>query len=64
MIHEENMKLIVEVIFKKAQNEKDYCSFYGELVEKLIKLELQLKGQLKPGKRVTKKIQKESDFRK
>ena len=40
MIHEENMKLIVEVIFKKAQNEKDYCSFYGELVEKLIKLEL------------------------
>ena len=43
-INEQNLKDVVEVIFKKAQNEKDYCSFYGQLVEDLIKLELRLKG--------------------
>ena len=35
-----NMKLIVERIFNKAQTEHEYCSFYGELCEKMIKLEL------------------------
>lgn len=39
-----NMLLIVERIFSKAQTEHEYCSFYGELCERLIKLELQLRG--------------------
>lgn len=39
-----NMKLIVERIFNKAQTEHEYCSFYGELCEKMIKLELNLRG--------------------
>lgn len=39
-MNEENLTNVVDVIFRKAQNEKDYCSFYGELVEKLIRLEL------------------------
>lgn len=42
--NDNNMKLIVERIFSKAQNEHEYCSFYGELCEKMIKLELYLRG--------------------
>jgi hypothetical protein len=38
------MLVVVERIFKKAQNEKEYCIFYGELCEKIIRLELQLQG--------------------
>lgn len=41
---DENMTLVVETIFRKAQNEKQYCTFYGELCEQIIKLELTLKG--------------------
>eukprot|EP00347_Sterkiella_histriomuscorum_P005403 403356747 len=40
----DNMKLIVERVFNKAQTEHEYCSFYGELCEKMIKLELNLRG--------------------
>jgi hypothetical protein len=37
-----NMIEVVERIFKKAQTEKEYCIFYGELSEKIIRLELQI----------------------
>lgn len=30
---DENMSLIVETIFRKAQKEKQYCIFYGDLCE-------------------------------
>lgn len=43
-INEENIKTVVESIFTKAQNEKQYCAFYGDLVEKMIKLELNFRG--------------------
>lgn len=43
-INQENLKLVVQNIFRKAQTEKDYCAFYGDLCEKLIRLELALKG--------------------
>lgn len=39
------MITVVDSIFRKAQNEKEYCNFYGELCENLIKLELKLKGE-------------------
>jgi hypothetical protein len=39
----DNMKFIVVNIFEKAQNEKDYCNFYGSICEKIIKLELNLR---------------------
>ena len=39
----ENMKFVVENIFKKAQNEKDYCNFYGSICEKIMRLELNLR---------------------
>lgn len=42
--NEESLKAIVENIFKKAQNEKEYCSFYGDLCERIIRLELNLRG--------------------
>ncbi|TNV85454.1 hypothetical protein FGO68_gene13109 [Halteria grandinella] len=54
----ENMIVVVERIFKKAQNEREYCIFYGDLCEKIIRLELQLQG-LKP----TVKNIKNSKFR-
>lgn len=38
------MIVVVDRIFKKAQNEKEYCIFYGDLCEKIIRLELQLQG--------------------
>ena len=43
------MITIVQTIFRKAENEKEYVGFYGELCEKLIKLELNLRGY-GPGK--------------
>lgn len=43
-MNDENLKIVVSQIFKKAQNEKEYCVFYGDLCEKIIRLELQLKG--------------------
>ena len=43
-MNDENLKIVASQIFKKAQNEKKYCVFYGDLCEKIIRLELQLKG--------------------
>jgi hypothetical protein len=43
-LNEENMCIVVGIIFKKAQNEKEYCTFYGDLCERLIRLELNLRG--------------------
>ena len=48
-LHEENLNLkmlemVVENIFRKASIEKEYVIFYGNLCEKLIKLELDLRG--------------------
>ena len=40
---EELLNVIVQNIFRKAQVEKEYCIFYGDLCEKMIKLELDLK---------------------
>ena len=50
LLHEENLNLkmletVVENIFRKASIEKEYVIFYGELCEKLIKMELNLRGQ-------------------
>lgn len=39
----ETLELIVQNIFRKAQLEKEYCIFYGQLCENLIKLELVLR---------------------
>ena len=39
-MNNENMKIVASQIFKKAQNEKEYCVFYGDLCEKIIRLEL------------------------
>lgn len=44
-MNDENMNIVVETIFRKAQNEKEYCNFYGDLCEKMIRLELNLRGQ-------------------
>jgi len=48
VLTDENIKyelltMIVQNIFRKAQVEKEYCIFYGDLCEKLIKLELGLR---------------------
>ena len=51
--------MVVESIFRKAQNEKEYCTFYGDLCEKIIRLELNLRG--KEEKRANLKY---SEFRK
>jgi hypothetical protein len=37
------MKFVAENIFKKIENEKDYCNFYGNICEKIIILEMNLK---------------------
>ena len=47
-VQTDSMGLVVETIFKKAQNEKEYCVLYGDLVEKIITLELKLKGIVDP----------------
>lgn len=54
----QNMNMIVQTIFKKAQNEKQYCQFYGDLCERLIRLELTLKD-----KKLTVANLKQSEFR-
>jgi hypothetical protein len=43
-LNEDNMSIVVETIFRKAQNEKEYCTFYGDLCERIIRLELSLRG--------------------
>lgn len=58
-IREDILLTIVQNIFRKAQVEKEYCIFYGDLCEKLIKLELQLRG-LEHTKMIN---QKQSAFR-
>ena len=58
-LNEENMKQVVSTIFRKAQNEKEYCSFYGNLCEQIIRLELTLRG-----KKLSTKSIKYSEFRK
>jgi MIF4G domain len=59
-LSDENMNIIVETIFRKAQNEKEYCTFYGDLCEKIIRLEINFLGHVK----VTVKNIKGSQFRK
>lgn len=44
-IRSDILETIVQNIFRKAQVEKEYCIFYGELCEKMIKLELSLRQQ-------------------
>ena len=50
---------VVKRIYTKAQREKTYCIFYGDLCERLIKLELYFRGHQK----ATVKTIKESEFR-
>ena len=59
-LSDENMNIIVETIFRKAQNEKEYCTFYGDLCERIIRLEINFHGHMK----VTTKNIKASQFRK
>jgi hypothetical protein len=40
VINQEILDIIVKNTFKKAIREKGYCIFYGELCEKMMKLEL------------------------
>lgn len=42
VINPEMLDIIVKSVFKKAIREKSYCIFYGELCEKMMKLELNL----------------------
>ena len=44
-INHEILQLIVENIFRKAQLEKEYTIFYGELCEEMITLELRLRNE-------------------
>lgn len=57
-MNEDILNIIVSNLFRKAQFEKEYNIFYGELCEKLIKLELDLKDQAQ-----TKKNMRYSKFR-
>jgi hypothetical protein len=41
-VSNENLQIIVETVFRKAQNERQYCIFYGDLCQRIIKLELNL----------------------
>ena len=43
-IKNELLETIVQNIFRKAQLEKEYCIFYGQLCENIIKLETSLRG--------------------
>lgn len=47
---------IVQNIFRKAQDEKQFIIVYGELCEKLIKLELDLKGEKKSKSNMSKSV--------
>jgi len=44
-LNADNMKTVVSTVFRKAQNEKEYCNFYGDLCERIIRLELSLRGK-------------------
>jgi hypothetical protein len=58
------MTTVVQTVFRKAQNEKEYVSFYGELCEKIIKLELALRGHpLGRGGIIKRNTAKFSEFR-
>ncbi len=57
-LSDENLQIVVKTIFRKAQTEKQYCVFYGDLCEKIIRLELQLRNLSS-----TKKYIKHSMFR-
>jgi hypothetical protein len=59
-LSDENMNIVVETIFRKAQNEKEYCTFYGDLCERIIRLEINFLGHEK----VLVKNIKASQFRK
>lgn len=43
-MNQELLETIVQNIFRKAQMEKEYIIFYGQLCEALIRIELQLRG--------------------
>ncbi len=43
-INSDLLETIVQNIFRKAQLEKEYCIFYGQLCENIIKLETGLRG--------------------
>jgi len=43
-VNDEILTTIVQNIFRKAQVEKEYIIFYGDLCERMIKLELNLRG--------------------
>lgn len=43
-INNDLLETIVQNIFRKAQLEKEYCIFYGQLCENIIKLETSLRG--------------------
>ena len=43
-INEEKQDIVVETIFRKAQVEHSYVSFYAKLCSTIIKLELESKG--------------------
>jgi len=55
----EILQIIVQNIFRKAQVEKEYTIFYGDICEKMIKLELSLRN-----KKTTIQFMKQSAFRK
>lgn len=44
-IRRDILETIVQNIFRKAQVEKEYCIFYGDLCERMIKLELSLRNK-------------------
>lgn len=63
-LNQENMQMVVQTVFRKAQNEKEYISFYGELCEKIIKLELNLRGYaMSRGQAIKRTQAKHSEFR-
>lgn len=59
MLDSENMAIVVDTIFRKAQNEKEYIILYGDLCERLTRFELCFKGN----KKMTRNALKESNFR-
>lgn len=59
VMNKDILNTIVQNIFRKAQVEKEYTIFYGDICEKFIKLELTLKGMQQ-----TITGMKKSDFRK
>jgi len=63
-LNQENMTMVVQTVFRKAQNEKEYVTFYGELCEKIIKLELSLRGHsMGKGNTIKRNTAKHSEFR-